>query len=150
MTKSTKRTTATSPAPHVEPDLVDRIFDYLLAEFPQIAGAQFAEAKAAVRDEFSGEGVYIAARPMTARRELAASVLSLFNGRNATEVARQLQISRASVYRHLKQAGAGQKRLSFLGNETATLVVCQAGAAAKVAAAEPANHVGRRVDNQDN
>ena len=37
---------------------------------------------------------------------LATQVLSLFNGRNATEVARCLNISRATVYRLLKQPGA--------------------------------------------
>jgi len=91
-----------------EPDLVDRIFDYLLAEFPQIAGQppeKIAATKANVREEFKGEECYIAARPPTARQELVTQVLALFNGRNATEVARRLQISRATVYRVLKQPG---------------------------------------------
>ena len=91
-----------------EPDLVDRIFDYLLAEFPQIAGQppeKIAATKTAVRAEFRGEECYIAARPPTARQQLVTQVLALFNGRNATEVARRLQISRATVYRVLKQPG---------------------------------------------
>ena len=91
-----------------EPDLVDRIFDYILAEFPQIAGQppdKIATTKAAVRAEFKGEECYIAARPPTARQQLVAQVLALFNGRNATEVARRLHISRATVYRVLKQPG---------------------------------------------
>lgn len=87
-----------------EPDLVDRIFEYLLAEFPQIAGEQFAQAKTAVREEFSGETVYIPARGATDRQRLVQEVLSLFNGRNAVEVARRLRISKASVYRFIKQA----------------------------------------------
>lgn len=91
-----------------EPDLVDRIFDYLLAEFPQIAGLppeKIDHTKAAVRSEFRGEECYIAARPTSARQQTVAQVLALFNGRNATEVARRLQISRATVYRVLKQPG---------------------------------------------
>ena len=91
-----------------EPDLVDRIFDYLLAEFPQIAGLppeKIDHTKAAVRSEFRGEECYIAARPTSARQQLVTQVLALFNGRNATEVARRLQISRATVYRVLKQPG---------------------------------------------
>jgi len=91
-----------------EPDLVDRIFDYILSEFPQIAGQppeKIATTKAAVRAEFRGEECYIAARPPTARQQLVTQVLALFNGRNATEVARRLQISRATVYRVLKQPG---------------------------------------------
>ena len=94
-----------------EPDLVDRIFDYILSEFPQIAGQppeKIAATKAAVRAEFRGEECYIAARPPTARQQLVTQVLALFNGRNATEVARRLQISRATVYRVLKQPGNRQ------------------------------------------
>lgn len=87
-----------------EPDLVDRIFDYLLAEFPQLAGdaTRVEKAQAAVRAEFAGEEVYIQKR---SSRDIAGEVLRLFNGRNATEVARRLQIHRATVYRYLKQAG---------------------------------------------
>jgi len=91
-----------------EPDLVDRIFDYILAEFPQIAGQppeKIATTKAAVRAEFKGEECYIAARPVTERQQTVSQVLALFNGRNATEVARRLRLSRATVYRMLKQPG---------------------------------------------
>lgn len=87
-----------------EPDLVDRIFDYLLAEFPQIAGEQFAQAKTAVRAEFKGETIYIPARGATDRQRRVQEVLSLFNGRNTAEIARRLRISKASVYRYIKQA----------------------------------------------
>lgn len=87
-----------------EPDLVDRIFEYLLAEFPHIAGdaAMVEKAQAAVRAEFAGEEVYIQKR---SSKDIAAEVLRMFNGRNATEVARRLRIHRATVYRYLKQAG---------------------------------------------
>lgn len=89
-----------------EPDLVDRIFDYILSEFPRIGelGAErVGELKSAVRSEFKGEECYIAGRPATARQELVVQILALFNGRNATEVARRLNISRATVYRVIKQ-----------------------------------------------
>lgn len=87
-----------------EPDLVDRIFDYILAEFPQIS-ASVQKHKAAVRAEFKGEECYIAGKPATARQQQVSQVLALFNGRNATEVARRLQIGRSTVYRVLKQSG---------------------------------------------
>lgn len=87
-----------------EPDLVDRIFDYITAEFPEIS-VSIQKHKAAVRAEFKGEECYIASRPATARQHTVSQVLALFNGRNATEVARRLQISRATVYRSLKQPG---------------------------------------------
>lgn len=87
-----------------EPDLVDRIFDYLLAEFPAIAG-HADKLKRAVRSEFRGEECYIAGRPATERQQQVAQVLALFNGRNASEVARRLGISRVTVWRMLKQSG---------------------------------------------
>lgn len=87
-----------------EPDLVDRIFDYLLEEFPALAGdaAAVKRAQTAVRAEFAGEEVYIQKRPS---QDVASEVLRLFNGRNATEIARRLGIHRATVYRYLKQPG---------------------------------------------
>lgn len=86
-----------------EPDLVDRIFDYLTAEFPQMAGDvdKVRRAQEAVRAEFAGEEVYIQKR---SSKDLAAEVLRLFNGRNASEVARRLKIGRATVYRYIKQS----------------------------------------------
>jgi Mor family transcriptional regulator len=99
-----------------DPDLVDRIFDYILAD-PALAAAiaKVAEAskeaipklKTAVRAEFVGETCYISNYSPTDRQRRVKQVLALFNGRNATEVARTLQISRASVYRCLKQPGQG-------------------------------------------
>jgi DNA-binding NarL/FixJ family response regulator len=96
------------------PDLVDRIFEYIFSD-PVLAAAieqsvkdskgTIPKIKAAVRSEFQGEECYIAGRPATARQEQVVQVLALFNGRNASEVARRLGISRASVYRHIKQAG---------------------------------------------
>ena len=84
-----------------EVDFVDHVFTYLLREFPHLAGPQFAKAKRAVREHLGGDRVYISRRTSEA---LAHQVLSLFNGRNASEVARSLNISRATVYRLLKQA----------------------------------------------
>ena len=67
-----------------------------------------AEIKRAVRDEFAGERVYVQRRRADDISPLAAEVLKLFNGRNATEVARQLRVSRATVYRMLKQPGVAK------------------------------------------
>lgn len=83
-----------------EPDLVDRIFEYLIDAHPEIAGLKLDAARSAVRRELEGGQYYIAKRK---RDDLARQVLSLFNGRNAAEVARKLNISRATVYRCLKQ-----------------------------------------------
>lgn len=107
-----------------EPDLVDRIFDYILSD-PAMAAAMrgirsreadpVSDLKAAVRAEFQGEECYIAGRKVQ-----AAQVLALFNGRNASEVARRLDISRATVYRHIKQPGRApvpEKKLSQISGK---------------------------------
>lgn len=86
-------------------DLVDRIFDYIVEQLPALAD-RAGEVKAAIREEFQGEEHYIRARP---RGQLVTEVMSIFNGRNAREVARRLNISRATVYRVIKQAGPDPK-----------------------------------------
>ena len=93
------------------PDLVDAIFRYLLndTELSRAIKAMnedqkplsLQDLKAAVRQEFAGERVYIRSRD----GDIAEKVLCQFNGRNATEVSRALGISRASVYRYLKTPG---------------------------------------------
>lgn len=94
-----------------EPDLVDRIFDYVVELIPELAKrgeARIAGVKNAVREEFAGTDVYIAKRQGSRSRldpSVAYEVLQLFNGRNATEIARRLNISRATVYRVIKQPG---------------------------------------------
>lgn len=85
------------------PDLVDRLFDYVINLIPAIGEINLEEAKAAVRQEFAGDRVYIRSRKPT--EEVVDRVLRTFNGRNAAEVARELGISRATVYRLLKQPG---------------------------------------------
>lgn len=98
-----------SPTPKLDtliakdPDLVDRIFEYLLAEFPQIAGPKLEGSMRALRERFGAQEVYVRSQAAQDRRDQADAVLSLFNGRNATEVARRLNISRATVYRLIKQ-----------------------------------------------
>lgn len=100
-----------------EPDLVDRIFEYIFSD-PALAltieQSSLSNLKAAVRAEFKGEECYIAGKPATARQQQVSQVLALFDGRNASEVARRLQIGRATVYRVLKQAG-GKKQSHFSG-----------------------------------
>lgn len=86
------------------PDLVDAIFKYLGDAFPELA-PQLVTLEEEVRDEFQGIEIYIPRRSMARRRKLEMEVLSLFNGRNATEIARKLGIGRTTVYRIIKQSG---------------------------------------------
>lgn len=106
-----KKADPPSPTPGLQallegsPDLVDRIFDYVVELFPDLQPDRLATLKQAAREEFRGERCYINERSPTDRQQLVAEVLRLFNGRNASEVARRLNVSRATVYRYIKQAG---------------------------------------------
>lgn len=86
------------------PDLVDAIFAFITDEFPAFA-SRAAVLKEEVRREFSGIEIYIPQRSIAQREKLTKEVLAMFNGRNATEVARRLNIGRATVYRIIKQDG---------------------------------------------
>lgn len=91
------------PVPWHDADFIDRLWDYVLHNFPQIPPDDAARVKREMRQELGGERRYVRSRD--SGNVLAQEVLRLFNGRNATEVARRLDISRASVYRYIKQAG---------------------------------------------
>ena len=109
MPRTDKKPHQLGPA-FADPDIVDRIFDYIAEQFPERFGACLeadcmARLKDATRAEFAGAEVYIPNVSPTERQRRVVEVLRLFNGRNATEVARRLQISRATVYRLLKQPG---------------------------------------------
>lgn len=84
-------------------DLVDRVVEYLHTLCPETRRHDAAVLKDALRAEFAGLRAYLRKRPHS--QQLARDVLRLFNGRNATQIARQLNISRATVYRLLKQPG---------------------------------------------
>ncbi len=122
--------TAEPAAAPPEPDLIERVFDRIVARseavtaalvaHPEIRAeasrnielvelivayviAEFDSLRPEVRAEFAGDAGYIAKRTAAERAQLAADVLALFNGRNASEVGRRLNISRATVYRVIKQ-----------------------------------------------
>lgn len=98
-------TRETDPADDcLQPDVLDEIFAVVLEVLPEVAEdpLRVEQAKRLVRAQFAGEEVYLRKRTAAYRR---ADVLSRFNGRNATEIARELKISRATVYRLLKQPG---------------------------------------------
>lgn len=88
-----------------DPDLVDRIFEFIVEHVPELRGGIGEPIKARMRAEFGGHKVYIPKVGATERQARDAAVRRLFNGRNATEIARVLGVSRATVYRCLKQSG---------------------------------------------
>ena len=99
--------TSATPEADFAPDLVDRMFDYLVDLLPELRGspATVERVQQQLRREFASQAAYIPARSSVDKAEERRQVLRLWNGRNATAVARTLGISRATVYRHLKQPG---------------------------------------------
>lgn len=92
-----------------DPDLIDSIFEFISIEFPEMR-ERVADLKQMARREFAGIETYIPRRPKAERERIMLEVLRLFDGRNATEVARRLKISRASVYRIIKTDGGRSAR----------------------------------------
>jgi hypothetical protein len=92
-------------------DFVDRVWDYLLQQWPMrlqdIPPTEVEDVKQLIRQAERGERPYITPAGATQRARRAEQILALFNGRNAVEVARELRCGRATVYRVLKQAGRG-------------------------------------------
>lgn len=92
-----------------DPDFVDRVWQYMLTTWPQrladIPPDEVDFLKQHIRREEHGVRFYVTLANTAAREREARRILSLFNGRNASEVARQVGCSRAKVYRVLKQAG---------------------------------------------
>lgn len=87
-----------------EKDLVDRIFEHLKGSLPAWPEKELEQAKAAIREEFGGQtGVF--KRSPSEKARIKEMVLSQFNGRNASELAREFNIGRTTVYRLLKQPG---------------------------------------------
>lgn len=94
-------------------DVVDRIFDYVRGMLPpDLDAAEIDQMKREVRRELGGAVWYIRqpVHPRDEARARAQAVLALFNGQNATEVARVLGIGRATVYRIIKQAHSTRRK----------------------------------------
>lgn len=70
----------------------------------QVAGMVSAEFTADLARSWHGKAVYIGTRSIEQAR-IKEEVRRKFNGRNAREVARELEIGRATVYRIIKTAG---------------------------------------------
>jgi Mor family transcriptional regulator len=85
-------------------DLIARMVAYVITVEPALAKRR-VQITDDLRKEFGGERWYVPSRHKTDRQERIAAILATFNGRNASEVARKLNVSRATVYRVIKQPG---------------------------------------------
>lgn len=96
--------TTTAAADDDYNDLIARMVSYVVNVEPALAKRR-AQITDDLRKEFGGERWYVPSRHKTERQERITAILATFNGRNASEVARKLNVSRATVYRVLKQPG---------------------------------------------
>lgn len=85
-------------------DFLRRIIEVMQELEPSLTDEIAREIERSLEQEFAGESVRI--RKRGARwEELKLEVRRRFNGRNATEIARELGIGRTTVYRILKTGG---------------------------------------------
>jgi Mor family transcriptional regulator len=91
-----------------DPDLVDRLFQAILEQFPEIGG-RVVQVKQDLRKQYGGSEHYVRKTDVQTKEQRAAELLRIFDGRNATETARILGIGRATVYRCIKQPGKRQR-----------------------------------------
>lgn len=89
------------------PDVVARLLSHLCSEMPELKedAGRVQRMERVLRSEFGGQRIYIAATPAQEREQAMQEVLRRFNGRNASALAREMGLSRATVYRYIKQAG---------------------------------------------
>jgi Mor family transcriptional regulator len=64
-----------------------------------------AEIEQRLRSEMAGDRGYISSASTASREAKHELVRRMFNGRNATQIARELKMGRATVYRILKRPG---------------------------------------------
>ena len=85
------------------PDLVDKVLALLVKQTPALAQekAKLETMEATLREHFGGTEHYV--RKRRPSEQTAQAILSQFNGQNSRTVARELGVSRATVYRKLKQ-----------------------------------------------
>lgn len=81
-------------------DIVDRFIACARTAFPDTDAATLRELENQLRTEFGGgKGIYVR------KPGRLDQLRSMYNGRNASECARQLGCSRATVYRLIKTQG---------------------------------------------
>ena len=78
----------------------------IMAEWSKDVSKQIAALiEQRLRSEMAGDRGYISAASTATREEQHDRVRRMFNGRNATQIARELKIGRSTVYRILKRPG---------------------------------------------
>lgn len=82
---------------------MQRLIAYVARELPTLTPEKADAIENAIRREYGGEEVYVARSSAHRRLLTARRIHQLFNGHNAADVARELGISKTTVYRVLRQ-----------------------------------------------
>lgn len=78
----------------------------IMLEWSKEVSKQLAESiEKRLRLEMAGDRGYISSESTATKEAKHDQVRRMFNGRNATEIARELKLGRATVYRILKRPG---------------------------------------------
>lgn len=88
-----------------QPDLVDFLMKLFAERHPDLLPIDLDAFETALRTEFGGDRHWVRKAKNQEREALIDQVLRTFNGRNASELARNLKISRQDVYRIIKTPG---------------------------------------------
>lgn len=87
-------------------DIAYEVASDMMKQWPAEIRRKLAEKiEERLRREMAGDRGYISGASIGTRQEKYDRVRRMFNGRNATEIARELKIGRATVYRILKTPG---------------------------------------------
>jgi len=80
-------------------DIVTRFIELLTQVAPSLSESLALEIEYQIRQEFAGERIYIAKRD----EAIASRIAEKFNGRNVRELAREMHVSRRTIYRAIKK-----------------------------------------------
>ena len=87
-------------------DIAYEVASDMMKQWPADIRRQLAEKiEERLRREMAGDRGYISSASTSSRKEKHDRVRRMFNGKNAVEIARELKIGRATVYRIIKTPG---------------------------------------------
>lgn len=81
-------------------DIITRFIEILEQTRPDISRAATETIETLLRHEYAGESVYISRR----RSSLRGEIVERFTGHNTAHIAREMNVSRRTVYRIIKAA----------------------------------------------
>ena len=88
-------------------DIVKRFIELMVEADPVLSKAVVANIERQIRQEYAGEMVYIRTRA----ENLQTIIAERFTGNNAAKLARELQVSRSTIYRAARNRRKAQSKV---------------------------------------